>query len=410
MLTKRLFLGVCSLLSFSRGEVSADSSPSQASEPRPAVVLLFDLRRPELAGEMPGRQEVYAFGGSEVGAWGAGCEGAPPGETLAQLGARISCASNEAQGIDARLAAVNAIAKIAGASTRHSDLRRITERGDLVRTIVLFTAMFTQDSDEWEIEGPRPKLTFEEKARQARIATDLEALFQLALKGAPKLPSRAVAAPRPVTWLSVQDYVLKSERATLGVTASLSEDAQQLAANEAGPGQRQANATPRASTTPPPPQQAESSLKAEIITGPREHWFLSADVPVTKAEQLKLNSTTGELELANEPSAFYIGLNFLLGDLLATKQSLADVLALKLLVKASSHPLDSIGIGVALRGRHLKKYGLNFDLISPFVGVTFTLQDVESADGVRPDGGRNSELRFGVALNLDQALSWAKPK
>jgi hypothetical protein len=164
---------------------------------------------------------------------------------------------------------------------------------------------------------------------------------------------------------------------------------------------------PSAAKSPPPPDPDESAApRADLLTGPKEHWFLSAAVPLTKASALTLDPKTDQLVLDDEPSAFYVGVNFLGGDLSDDRRTVLENLVFSVLVKASRRPLDSLGVGVGLRGQYLSRFGLNLDVLTPFVGWTFTKEAVEEAGIVRERGPRNAEFRFGVALNLDQALKW----
>jgi hypothetical protein len=163
---------------------------------------------------------------------------------------------------------------------------------------------------------------------------------------------------------------------------------------------------PAAPARTAPSTDDRAAPKADLLTGPKEHWFLSAAVPLTKASALKPDAKTGQLVLEEEPSAFYVGVNFLLGDLSDDSRTLLENLVVSALIKASRQPLDSLGATIGLRGQYLSRFGLNLDVLTPFVGWTFT-KEAASADGIVSElGSRNAELRFGVALNLDQALKW----
>jgi hypothetical protein len=164
------------------------------------------------------------------------------------------------------------------------------------------------------------------------------------------------------------------------------------------------------------PAKAEAADEAapkpsvDVITGPREHWFLSADVPITAAEALTFDKDTGQVTLGDEPSTFYLGVNFLVGDLKDPKRSFIGNVVVKGLLKASNRPLDSYGFALGLRGQYLSKLGLNLDALTPLVAMTFTQEDVEENGVVTRRARRNSELRFGVSLNLDQAVKWVGGK
>ena len=163
---------------------------------------------------------------------------------------------------------------------------------------------------------------------------------------------------------------------------------------------------PAAPARTAPSTDDRAAPKADLLTGPKEHWFLSAAVPLTTASALKPDAKSGQLVLEEEPSAFYVGVNFLVGDLSDDRRTLLENLVVSVLIKASRRPLDSLGATIGLRGQYLSRFGLNLDVLTPFVGWTFT-KEAASADGIVSElGSRNAELRFGVALNLDQALKW----
>jgi hypothetical protein len=65
------------------------------------------------------------------------------------------------------------------------------------------------------------------------------------------------------------------------------------------------------------------------------------------------------------------------------------------MLKVSRRPLDSIGFGIGLRGNYFKRFGLDFDFLTPFVGMTFTKQDQTDATGAEAKSSRNSEVRLG---------------
>ena len=51
-------------------------------------------------------------------------------------------------------------------------------------------------------------------------------------------------------------------------------------------------------------------------------------------------------------------------------------------------------------GSYLKSYGLDFDVISPFVAVTYTKADTSST--------RERQVRAGFSVNISKALDWLK--
>lgn len=182
-----------------------------------------------------------------------------------------------------------------------------------------------------------------------------------------------------------------------------------IAANTPHPGVRAAalrslgKLTAAPQPAAPRPEQGASApanpvRTVSLLSGPMEHWFLSADVIVTSKDQITREEDM--VVLSGKPPSFYIGFGFLLGDLASSKRTLLGNLAFKLLVQGSKSPQDSIGAAVALRGEYLKKWGLNFDLLSPFAAYTWTRDDATDT--------RKRELRFGAAVNIDKAVDWLK--
>ena len=117
------------------------------------------------------------------------------------------------------------------------------------------------------------------------------------------------------------------------------------------------------------------------MTGPVEHWFLSADVPLNSVKALTFDQDTNQFTLGDEPSTFYIGVNFLLGDVKETNCPLLGTLVIRVMVKASTHALDSVCVGICLPGRSFPKWGLNLDALTPFIAWTMMNKDFE-VDGV----------------------------
>ena len=159
-----------------------------------------------------------------------------------------------------------------------------------------------------------------------------------------------------------------------------------------------------AQIAPPAPAQPAAGKEAKqtqkFLSGPLEHWSISADVFTTRKTPFKKDDS-GTVVIAGTPPVFYVSLNFLLGDLPSTERRFLQNIELKWLLKGSDSPLDSIGFGVGLRGAYAKRFGFDFDLLSPFVGWTWTAPE---------DSGKHRvvETRFGVSLNINKALEWVK--
>lgn len=221
-------------------------------------------------------------------------------------------------------------------------------------------------------ENSTSKVGVDEKTRKSQISTDLSTLLKVI---------NVVTGVTQNLKVEHTVYLLTKTRANLTVTAAI-----EVPASIVG-----------SATAPSTP------LKTEIITGPTEHWFLSADLPVNSVNQLKFDESSHSLVPKEEPNQFYVGLNYKLGDLFKGYSG-ADIwkgLVLKGILLGQKDPLESYGVALAYR----RKPGT----FSPFVGWTFTEEDSQKANGsVEEKGSRNSEVRFGLSFNLDQALTWLK--
>jgi hypothetical protein len=162
-----------------------------------------------------------------------------------------------------------------------------------------------------------------------------------------------------------------------------------------------AAATPAAPADAARPDSAKAdAVTAKFLSGPMEHWSLSADVFVGRAIHYK-QTAAGTIDLdANAPS-FYVGFNFLIGDLPSASRRFYENVELKFLVKGSDSPTDSLGFGIGLRGSWLKRFGLDFETLSPFFGWVWTKT---------PTAGESRHVtpRFGLSVNLSRALDWVK--
>lgn len=157
-----------------------------------------------------------------------------------------------------------------------------------------------------------------------------------------------------------------------------------------------------------------ASEEAEFVegvlrTGPTERLHLSTDIPVNEVEQLQIDDENQQLVLRDEPSRFYLGLNYQFGDaeIQHRGKRFWKNFYLKGMIEASSEPLDSWGVGVGLNGIPFAKSFLDLSTLAPFIGYTFTKEADSETDGtLAPKAGRNAELRFGMSLNLTKALAW----
>jgi len=262
---------------------------------------------------------------------------------------------------------VDQVVQFLAAHKAKSAFRWISSRGDTVGVFVIGTAATKADF------ALRVNVEFDEQERQSRFVTDLMTLLQIV--------GRAAAPPEQFYF---QTYTLQDTRANLAITATVTPQGK----------------TAEAATST---EKSNGKLTATLVTGPREHLFLSADLPVTRVSELKLTDGT-TIAPSKDPTSFYIGINYALGDLLSKARAVNDYLFLKGVVKAATNrPLSSVGAGLGLRGFSVA--GIDFDIASPF--ILWTSSRLEDDNGVAT-GERATAVRWGISFNLNRALKWGK--
>ena len=261
------------------------------------------------------------------------------------------------------------------AHSKQSDLRWISAKGD---TVVLYVVYNTTTHDE-------PSVVSDEKARKSRLQTDLETLLKL-IKLIRKTEGAALTEGSELA-VSRSTYTLVQKRADLKITAKATAKKDAAGAQDV-------------------------SVETTLVTGPVEHLFLSADLPLTRTRELKYDSTSATLEPRDKPTTFLVGFDFMIGDLLSeNRPRWWHGITLKLLLEGSSHPTDSGGLALGYRVRTLKWHGVELDAFSPFVGVVRRENDSLRADGT-PITGANADYKWvaGISFNLDRALGWISEK
>lgn len=259
---------------------------------------------------------------------------------------------------------------------KHST-RWISRQGSAIQAFVLFNEATTL-----------PTISFKENKRESQLATDFATLMKV---------GKAIADRKEIDLVplrcATQTYRLRHTRANLDVSAEIAAPTVVEAAN--------------AGTTPP-----KRSAKLTLTTGPKEHWFLSADVPVRRLKDVKLGDGGG-IEPTETPTKFFVGLNYAIGDLFDDRprgslRALTDNLVGRVMFEASKTPLESLGIALALRGNYLSSMGLDFNVVSPFVGYVWTRPDPDEATPAigEPPAKFARTLQFGFSFNLTKALGW----
>lgn len=204
-----------------------------------------------------------------------------------------------------------------------------------------------------------------ETARSTRIANDLAKLIEIA-KTIRRDPVD-LAKPKPKCYEFTQGY----ERSTLSIKPVSTSDT---------------NA---------------KFGKADVITGPIENFWLSADMGVNNIKQLTLDANN-KVVTKEKPASFYVGFNYKLGDVYESYKVISPEtyknISLKLLFHASNAPSDSMGMGV----------GYDFPWVNLFFARVWTKNDSSIASIGRPLGTTRSNI-VGVSFDLSHGLEWLKP-
>jgi len=142
----------------------------------------------------------------------------------------------------------------------------------------------------------------------------------------------------------------------------------------------------------------------EIVTGPAEHWFLSADLPILKLSKVKFTGNEGSIEPKETPKVFYLGVNWMIGDVLKERLHLLKNFFIKGMVKFDKKPLDSYGFGIGYRFPAVRVLGLDMSAFSVFMSWLWTKEETED----KKTGLTKRQMQLGFGFNLDKALSWIK--
>ncbi len=249
-------------------------------------------------------------------------------------------------------------------------------------------------------------LSVVEKERDTQFTQDLHALIAMIIPSGPQ-ERRLVPPPQPIIALN---YFVQNERALLTaqlkVASSQTETGNKKEVNDQEITERKQD--PKKTADQNAANSSGDNLREEIITGPKEHWFISADVRLKSVNQLKYDDTTKSLQTKDSPNAFYFSFNYMFGDVYADKTlHWWDYFLIKVLLEASKTPYDAFGLGIGWRQPETDLFGLSFKTLSPFVGFVWTRGDSVN-DGIVKTDDRYGKPAFiwGLSFNLDIAAKW----
>lgn len=239
----------------------------------------------------------------------------------------------------------------------------------------------------------KTNLSIIEKERDSQFVQDLHSLVGMVVAG------DCTKANKQGYAVIALSYTAQYERAYL--TAQLN--------GTAGDGGGKTDSTKAGSpaTAQAPANSNDNNLKKELVTGPMEHWFLSADVRFNSVNQMKYDSTSQSLQSKDTPNAFYLSFNYMLGDVYADKNPWYDYFVVKTLVEASERPYNAFGLGIGWRKPDIKFLGLSFNSLSPFISFVWTRGDSLNNGTVNTDTGYGKPaFIWGLSFNLDTAAKW----
>jgi hypothetical protein len=160
----------------------------------------------------------------------------------------------------------------------------------------------------------------------------------------------------------------------------------------------------------PPVAVATTSVQ----TGPTEHLFITGDLLVKGAKELKWDNATKTLSAREKADSLYVGINWMKGDVLSRQDAASmDRLVFKLSFLPTRKPFDSFGVGIGYR---LSESVFTLDAnqakdggVMLFAGHFWTKSDALDAAGQPINGGkREKSWRLGISYSFDTLLGTLK--
>ncbi|RMH11521.1 MAG: hypothetical protein D6698_16230 [Gammaproteobacteria bacterium] len=247
--------------------------------------------------------------------------------------------------------------------------RLVAEKGDRIAVWVYF-------SDTHRT----PMVAFDGNTRNQRHGRGIKKIYKRAGK------SVFVDKNRPAAYRIREDFVLTKSRKKLPILLTYAEKA----------------------------DKDLSSAEFLLTIAPIEHWFLSIDLPLNDARMLRYDKASNSLVEKDVESSFYLGINYLLGDVHDENTPRNHRWMAKFLVKASDRPLDSIGLALGYRMSELNRsqhFGFGdhtFGNVSVFLGSFWDKSDDFDGIVVRERDAYTQSWRVGIGFNLDKVASWIK--
>lgn len=156
---------------------------------------------------------------------------------------------------------------------------------------------------------------------------------------------------------------------------------------------------------------SDTKSAVNVITGPEEHWFLSADVVTKGANELKYDPVARTITEKEKPQQLYLGINYMRGDIYGEHDRWSlDRFVYRMMLSGSSRPLDSFGVALGYRfgaGRLEKEVGgFMLSVAAVWAKREEIAATVGDRDVVESHGHGKPSFRVVMSYSLDSALNW----
>lgn len=274
-----------------------------------------------------------------------------------------------------------------------------SRKGDVIRVY----CFYREDGNK------QAEVRIKEEPRQPIVVGQLKVLARLISAIAAGLPEAGL----PPVVMEKFDYTTTLKRATLSVSAEIKDNPQGQVGG--GGANNDVKWVVVFDFTKTDDGKNAPKTVASVLTGPREAWSISADVPVGTIGDVNFDDKGENIELADTPDAFYAGFNYALaGDVARPPSRFLEAVTVKGLLKASRRPSDSFGIGIGLRPglfRNAHPLLQIFDTLSPYVAYTRTRveENQDNADGTTTKVRfKRNDITVGISLDITKALDFVK--
>lgn len=146
----------------------------------------------------------------------------------------------------------------------------------------------------------------------------------------------------------------------------------------------------------------------KVTTGPKEHWYLSLNLPVINRSTLKYDSGSASLHPKSDTQQLYLGVDYVLADVLDPPDNFGSEwykqFGFKFMMLASKKPLNSVGTALSYNLPPL--VGGRLGAFSIFGGHFWTKQDKVEAGVVDENSVYDGSWRVGISYSLDDAVQW----